>query len=188
MADISRRTLLGGAAALAAGAALGATSTVHHKIAVPPTAPPESLVIALASQQRLLGGYDAVLRTLPDQQVLLVALRTDITAHGNALRSVLEQYPGWRYARNLPSANPTVQDHSKALPSHTVPSNQARQPSSAAPIAATVRALAAASKEGAALAAAACLGWADGEAHGPQVVPLLGSIAACLSSHAELLT
>jgi hypothetical protein len=98
MADISRRTLLNRAllaSALGGGALLGLTRPIRHKIATPPPPPPMALTAALARQQRLLAGYDQALasqRAHPG----LAGLRADVAAHGNALREVLQHYPGWR--------------------------------------------------------------------------------------------
>jgi hypothetical protein len=46
-----------------------------------------------------------------------------------------------------------------------------------------VAGLAAATRTAAAALTAECLHWPAGEAHAAQVVPMLGSIAACLMSH-----
>src|SRR5213080_2328625 len=105
MTYISRRTLFNRTLLLVAaggGAAIGLTKTVHHKVAVPPAAPPVPLTAALDTQRRLLGGYDAALSASPGHPTL-TALRADIAAHGAALRAVLEDYPGWRYAQSRPS-------------------------------------------------------------------------------------
>ncbi len=105
MAEISRRRLLGGTlvvAGAAAGAVLGLSRPVHHKVATPPPAAPVGLVAALDRQRALLAGYDRL--TNADQpagagRVELQALRADVIAHGDALRALLELYPGWRWAQ-----------------------------------------------------------------------------------------
>jgi hypothetical protein len=168
MTNISRRTLFSRTLLLVAaggGAAIGLTKTVHHKVAAPPAPPPAALTAVLDTQKRLLGGYDAALAASPGHATLS-ALRADIAAHGAALRAVLEDYPGWRYAQNGPS--PT--------------------PSAAATVAGSTAALAAASKAGAATATKSCVGWPAGEAQAARVVPLLGCIAACLTTHAGVLS
>jgi hypothetical protein len=169
MTNISRRTLFNRTLLLAAaggGAAIGLTKTVHHRVAVPPAAPPAALAAALDTQQRLLGGYDAALAANPGHATL-TALRADIAAHGAALRAVLEDYPGWRYAQSRPSATPTA---------------------ATSPVAGSAAALAAASKAAAATASKACLSWPAGEPQAARVVPLLGCIAACLTTHAGVLS
>jgi hypothetical protein len=165
MANISRRTLFSRTlllAALGGGAAAGLTRSVHHKVAVPPTPPPAGLVAALDTQKRLLGGYDEALTASPGDATL-TALRTDIAAHGDALNAALEGYPGWRYTRSL-----------------SAPATAAK------PVAGSRAALAAASTTGADAIAKVCLAWPT-DTQAAQVVPLLGSIAACLTTHAGVL-
>lgn len=169
MAEITRRTLLNRAllvSALGGGALLGLTRPVRHKVAVPPPAPPVALTAALDRQQRLLAGYELVLADRPARPVALTALRADVAAHGDALRAVLERYPGWRLAQSTPS--PAAPSGSTAPPG-------------------TVPALASATRTAAAATAKACLAWPAGDANAAQVVPLLGSIAACLSTHLQVL-
>lgn len=165
MADISRRALLSRAllgTALGAGALLGLTRPVRHKVAVPPPPPPAALTAALARQRQLLAGYDRVLAGQRAQD--FAGLRADIAAHGTALHEVLQRYPGWRLAVTA-SASPTP-----------------------TPVAAdSVPALAEASRAAAAATTTACLQWPATEAHAAEVVPLLGSIAACLTSHLQVL-
>jgi hypothetical protein len=165
MAAISRRTLLSRAllgSALGAGALLGLTRPIKHKVAVPPPPPPVALTAALARQRHLLAGYDRALASKPAHPGL-TGLRADVAAHGNALREVLQRYPGWRLSS-----------------SSTAPGN------TAAPVA-SIAALAAASRSAAAAATQACLDWPATEPQAREVVPLLGSIAACLASHAQVL-
>jgi hypothetical protein len=169
MSHISRRALFNRTllvVAVTGGAAAGLTKSVHHKVALPPAAPPSALLAALDTQKRLLGGYDSALTTSTDQPAL-TALRADIAAHGTALRAVLENYPGWRYAQSTAIATATA--------------------STAPAVAGTRAALAATSKAGADAATKACLAWPVGEDQAAQVVPLLGSIAACLITHAGVL-
>jgi hypothetical protein len=173
MAEISRRTLLSRAllgAALAGGGLLGLTRPIKHKVAVPPPPPPVALTAALARQRQLLDGYDQALASQPAHPGL-AGLRADVAAHGNALRAVLQRYPGWR------------------LSSSATPGSRAPGPTAAGTgiPAGTIPALAAASRSAAVATSQACLDWPATEAHAGEVVPLLGSIAACLSSHARVL-
>jgi hypothetical protein len=168
MAEITRRTLFNRAllaSALGGGALLGLTRPIRHRTAVPPPAAPAALRAALDRQQRLLAGYDLLLARPPVRPVELAGLRADIAAHGSALRAVLERYPGWRLAQ----ASPSPASSSPAPPD-------------------TVSALASATKATAAATAKACLDWPAGEANAGQVLPLLASIAACLSTHVQVLT
>jgi hypothetical protein len=170
MADISRRTLLSRAllgSALAGGALLGLTRPVKHKVAEPPPLPPVALTAALARQRHLLADYDQALASQPAHPGL-PGLRADVAAHGNALRAVLQRYPGWRLGS------------SSTVPGSATPS------STASPVV-TLQALAAASRTAAAATAQDCLDWPATEAHANEVVPLLGSIAACLTSHVQVL-
>src|SRR3954451_12525759 len=101
MAEISRRALLSRTvlvAGLAVGAGLGLTRRVQHKVAVPPAAPPAVLTEALARQQRLLADHDAVASGHDAGWPAAAGMRSDVVAHGNALRALLELYPGWRLA------------------------------------------------------------------------------------------
>ncbi|MBV9823311.1 MAG: hypothetical protein JO144_13810 [Actinobacteria bacterium] len=169
MADISRRALLSRAllgTALGAGALLGLTRPVRHKVAVPPPPAPAALTAALARQRQLLAAYDRVLagqQAQPD----FAGLRADIAAHGTALHEVLQRYPGWRLA--------VTGSASQAAPDST--------PSAADP----VSQLAEASRAAATATTTACLQWPATEPHAAEVVPLLGSIAACLTSHLQVL-
>ncbi|HEX8767808.1 MAG TPA: hypothetical protein VF714_05520, partial [Jatrophihabitans sp.] len=159
MADISRRTLLSRAllgSALAGGALLGLTRPIKHKVAVPPPPPPVALTAALARQRHLLADYDQALASQPAHPGL-AGLRADVAAHGNALRAVLQHYPGWRLATSSTVAG-------SATPRST-----------ATPVV-TLQALAAASRAAAAAATQTCLDWPATEAHASQIVPLLGSI------------
>jgi len=175
MAAISRRTLLSRAllgSTLGGGALLGLTRPIRHKAAVPPPPPPVALTAALARQRQLLAGYDQALASHPAQPGL-AGLRADIAAHGNALGAVLQGYPGWRLSSNsTASANP--------VPASPTPAG------TAAPLA-SIAALAAAARSAAAATTQACLDWPASEARASEVVPLLGSIAACLTSHAQVL-
>jgi hypothetical protein len=168
MAEISRRTLLSRTALVAGlgvGAALGLTRTVHHKVAMPPPPAPAELVGALDRQRALLAGYDAV---GVSSRAALPGLRSDVAAHGEALSGLLELYPGWRLNRSSGSTG-------------TSPSVQSAAPDS-------IAGLAAASKSDAAALAAAAVHWPTSDPHAIEVLPVLGSIAACLAVHAEVLS
>ncbi|MGX7679545.1 hypothetical protein ACSMXN_11695 [Jatrophihabitans sp. DSM 45814] len=167
MVEISRRTLFGRSALLVAaagGVALGVTKTVHHKVAIPPPPPPAVLTSLLGTQTRLLASYDAAMAAAGQTPVPLAPLRADVAAHGDALRGVLQNYPGWRLNPTEPIASPT-----------------------AAPAAPTIAGLASMSGSAAAAFSAACLGWPHTEVNAGQTVGLLGSISACLSTHREVL-
>lgn len=172
MSEISRRRMLAGSLVLlgaAGGTVLGTTRSVHHKVAVPPPPPPAALTGALARQRSLLAGYDAVI-AIGAGPAALPGLREDIAAHVDALRAALEQYPGWR----LQSASPAPTTSTSLAP---------RPPEVARTITVLLAQLAGTRDA----AAAACLAWPATEVHAGQVVPLLGSVAACLSTHAEVL-
>lgn len=171
MAEISRRTLLSRTvlvAGLVVGAGLGLTRRVHSKVAVPPPAPPAALTDALDRQRRLLAGYDAVVGP-----AVLAGLRSDVVAHGDALRALLERYPGWRLARAGAAASP-------AQPS-SAPSTSVQ------PAASSVAGLAAVSSSDARALTDAVMAWPATDALADGVLPVLGSIAACLASHAQVL-
>ncbi len=182
MAEISRRTLFNRAllvSALGGGALLGLTRPIRHRVAVPPPPAPAALVDALARQQRLLAGYDRALAARAAHPAL-PGLRADIVAHGAALRAALERYPGWRLARVEPAGGDST---TRARPTPTSTSAPGGVPA----LAATVPALAAASRAGAAAASRACLNWPGAGSDAAEVATLLASIAACLSSHAQVL-
>lgn len=184
MADISRRTLLTRAllvTALGGGALLGLTRPIKHKIATPPPPPPPvELTAALARQRRLLGGYDQALANKLAHPGL-AGLRADVAEHGQALRAVLQHYPGWRLAVT-----------SSAAATGPAPGGSSAPDGSSAPggdgSLSSLSALASASRAAAAATTRACLDWPATEAHAAEVVPLLGSIAACLTSHAQVLS
>jgi hypothetical protein len=188
MAEISRRTLFNRAllaSAVGAGALLGLTRPVHHRRAVPPAPPPAALVAALDRQQQLLAGYDRMLagpKTVPGPAgpAGLGGLRADVAAHGDALRALLERYPGWRLSSRRAAA-----DAASASPPTvgTAANRQTGNPE----VAGTVSAQAAASKAGAAAAAVSSLDWPGTDPNAPLVVPLLASISASLSSHLQVL-
>ncbi len=168
MAEISRRTLLSRTAlvvSVGAGAALGLTRTVHHKVAVPPPPAPAALIEALARQRALLAGYDTVGTS---GSAALPGLRADIAAHCAALAGLLEFYPGWRLARS--GASPDASG-----------SPAPKSPDSVAALATT-------SRSDAAALVTATVNWPTGDPHAVEVVPVLGSIAACLGVHAEVLS
>lgn len=183
MADISRRTLLSRAllvSALGGGALLGLTRPIRRKLASPPPPPPVALTAALARQRRLLEGYDQALARKTAHPGL-AGLRADVAAHGHALRAVLQHYPGWRLAvtSSAPAASPA--------PGSRTPGNAAPASSTSAPVGG-ISALASASRAAAAATTRDCLEWPATEAHAAEVLPLLGSIAACLTSHAQVLS
>jgi len=181
MATISRRALLATGALLgAAGVGIGAgfTAPVHHKVAAPPPPPPAALTAALAAQRQLLAGYDAA---LADGPAVLPALRADVVEHSQAIQALLEDYPGWRLA-NDPSATARAAE-AESAPGRPTPSQPA-----AAPVAGTVAALITASKRLATSLAAAVVDWPASDTRAQQVTPVLGSIAACLSSHVQVLS
>ncbi|HET6209358.1 MAG TPA: hypothetical protein VFD94_03195 [Jatrophihabitans sp.] len=156
------------------GAALGLQHRVHHRVAVPPAPPPAVLTAALDRQRSLLAGYDLI---TDDQLPARAGLRADLQAHGEALRALLELYPGWRLAAG----------HS-ASPSASPSTGPAGSPTASAGPPASTAALAAASRTAAAALTTGCLRWPAGEAHAAQVVPMLGSMAACLDTHVQVLT
>jgi hypothetical protein len=173
MAEISRRTLLSRTvlvAGLAAGAGLGLTRRVHHKVAVPPPAPPAALTGALTRQQRLLADHDAVAKGHYAGWPAAAGMRSDVVAHGDALRALLELYPGWRLARAGSSASGAASS-SGAAPSPTAGMS--------------INQLAAATAADAGALTDAALAWPATEQHALEVVPVLGSIAACLASQAQ---
>ncbi len=182
MADITRRTLLHRAllvAALGGGALLGVTRPVRHKRASPPPPPPVALTATLAQQRQLLASYDRAL-ALQRAHPGLAGLRADVAAHGTALREILQRYPGWRLSVTASVPRTT------ASPGSTPPPGGAGSPTgstSADPIAG----LATMSTAAAHATSAACLAWPATETNAAEVVALLGSIAACLASHAEVL-
>jgi hypothetical protein len=204
MADITRRTLLNRAllaAALGGGALLGVTRPVTHKRPSPPAPPPVALTAALARQQRLLNSYDRALAVQPAHPAL-AGLRADVAAHGTALREVLQRYPGWRLAAASPpagatqggtatSGSSTTQGGTATPGSSATQGGTATQGSTATTgggaQADPITALAAASRSAATATTAACLAWPATEAHAAEVIGLLGSIAACLASHTEVL-
>jgi hypothetical protein len=183
MAEISRRALFGRgllAAGAGIGALLGLTRAVHHRVAVPPPPPPSALTAALHSQRNLLAGYQqADLAELPAG----AALQADVQAHGDALLALLERYPGWRLTEAA-SSEPTssTTGSSPAGSGGTSPSTAAAAPPS------TPAALTAASRTAAAALAASCQHWPAGEPQAALVVPVLGSIAACLDTHVQVLS
>jgi hypothetical protein len=201
MAEISRRTLLSRTvllAGLAAGAGVGLTKRVRHKVAVPPPAPPAALTDALAAQQRLLAGYDAM--GFHYGWPAIPGLRSDVAAHGDALRALLEHYPGWRLARARSSAAavPTKSATGSGVDGSAAPSATGSvKPSatgSAAPSATgsvkptSIDQLATATAANARSLTKASLTWPADEQHAVEVVPVLASIAACLASHAQVLS
>jgi hypothetical protein len=195
MAEISRRTLLSRTAVLAGlalGAGFGFTKHVRHKVALPPPPPPAALADALGRQQRLLAGYDSMGRHYGWPAV--PSLRSDVAAHGDALRALLERYPGWRIARTHPagssaptaSAGPTGAAGTSGSAGST-DSAAASATGSATSGRTTLVQLAAATAADARALTNAALAWPASEQHAVEVVATLASIAACLASHAQVL-
>jgi len=211
-------------AAVAGGGGLGLTRRVHRRVAVPPPPPPVALTAQLSAQQLLLAGYDAVRASGSSRAGQTARLQADVAAHADALRAVLEQYPGWRLterpassssaaqtagpssaAAQTPgpssaqtpgpsSAHPTASSSSTLQPpagpssAHpTASSSSTLQPPAGPGVPTTVGALAAATRRAANLAASNCAAWPVGESQAVRAVPLLGSIAGCLSTHAAIL-
>lgn len=179
MAAITRRALLSRTLLLAAvggGAVAGLTRSVSHRVAERPPAPPAELTSALDRQRALLDGYDRAVAAGDGQAVkgqlpeLLQGLRADVEQHGDALRALLERYSGWRLA-NASTAATAIAGVSPA----------------AVPVPATARGLASASANAAKALRASALGWPAAEAHAAQVVPVLASISASLSTHEQVL-
>ncbi|MCW2523939.1 MAG: hypothetical protein JWO63_2274 [Frankiales bacterium] len=181
MPEIGRRTLLSGSVLLVAavaGAGLGLEKSVHHKVAVPPPPPPSALTAVLAQQRRLLAGYDTVAADQPARAAILSALRADVAAQSAAVEAVLQRYPGWRLSQqDAPGASPTGSASPDAAPS-----------ASAGNPLASLTELSAAVRSSVASVSQACLSWPATEPNGAVVVPLLGSIAAGLSTHLVELT
>lgn len=168
MPEISRRALLSRsvlAAGVVIGAGLGFSRHVHHKVATPPPQPPAALTDALAGQVSLLAGYDQVV-TAP------AGLKADVTEHGQALRALLELYPGWRLAQAIPASAPAAGPTSTAA-GPAVPQTMAE--------------LAGASTALARALSTTALSWPAAEANAELVVPSLASIAASLTTHAAVL-
>jgi len=191
MAEISRRTLLSRTvllAGLAAGAGLGLTKRVRHKVAVPPPAPPAALTDALAAQQRLLADYDTI--GFHYGWPAIPGLRSDVAAHGDALRALLERYPGWRLARASGSSVPTGSATHSGVDGSAAPSaTGSAAPSATGSVkATTIDQLAAATAANARSLTKTSLAWPADEQHAVEVVPVLASIAACLASHAQVLS
>lgn len=172
MVEISRRALLGRAAVLAGlatGAGLGFTKGIRHKVAVPPAPAPVALTDALARQQKLLAGHDSI--GFHYGWPAVATLRTDVVAHGDALRALLEHYPGWRLAHSVAGSSTSSASPSKSGSAGT-----------------SLDQLAAISSADAKALTAAALAWPATEQYAAEVVPVLASIAACLASHVQVLT
>ena len=192
-------------AAVAGGGGLGLTRRVHRRVAVPPPPPPLALTAQLSAQQLLLAGYDAVRASGSSRAGQTARLQADVAAHADALRAVLEQYPGWRLTERPASSSSAAQTAGPSSAAAQTPGPSSAQtpgPSSAHPTASssstlqppagpgvptTVGALAAATRRAANLAASNCAAWPVGESQAVRAVPLLGSIAGCLSTHAAIL-
>lgn len=173
MPVISRRTLLGRSVlgvGVLAGVGLGLTKGVHHKVALPPAAPPARLTAALEAHRTLLAGYDTVLKS--SSSARLKALRSDVAAQVGALRALLEHYPGWRYetrGTGTPSASPTTTAPTTEPPPASAAGLATRSAAQAGRLRATV------------------LAWPSGTDDAEQVLTVLGSIAAALDTHVTVL-
>lgn len=186
MAAITRRALLSRTllvAAVGGGALAGLTRSVTHRVAAPPAAPPAVLTSALGRQQALLDGYDRVVAAGGGQTALLRGLQADVEQHGAALRALLERYPGWRLAR----ADSSAPRSGTATPSAATGSTATGSTAASPPVPATAAGLAAASTSAASALRSSALSWPTAEAHAAQVVPVLASISASLSTHVQVL-
>jgi hypothetical protein len=168
-------------AAVVVGGSLGLSLRIRHKAATLPAPPPSELVSALRTEEQLLDAYTRTLAQHPGLSVLS-SLQNDVSSHISALRAVLDRYPGWRLS---PTTGPSD-------PAHTSPASTATAPTGTAPtgtarIAATTAALADAARHASASFGSTCLSWSPKEANAATVVPLLGSVSACLATHARVL-
>jgi len=164
MAEISRRALLGRSAVLlglAAGAGAGFARHVHHRVALPPPPPPAALVQALAAQQSVRAGYEHA-------SGLPAGLIADAQAHRQALRALLELYPGWRLAQAEPA--PAAGAPTAGPP---VPANRQQLVSAVSALTDQLRHQAEA--------------WPATDPHAVEVAPVLASIAASLQTHRMVL-
>jgi hypothetical protein len=158
---LSRRTVLVSAGVLvlagAGGVTAGMMAPVHHP-AVP--APPAALAVALAAEDALIAGIDAAAPEAATRQVL-AQLRADHIAHQRVLTGMIGAATGHSYPPSPPATG------SRALAPRPAPRDRA----------ALHAAEQQAARDGAARAA---------RLRGTQAA-LLASIAACETSHAELL-
>jgi hypothetical protein len=157
-------------AATAAGLGLGVEKSVHHKVAQQPVPPPTALTAMLTIEQRLLDGYGRVAAVTADAAVL-TALHGDIAAHLEAINALLERYPGWRLSQQAVRGASTVPPAAPSGPVAITTMTQLR--TEVASAATTV--------------SQSCLDWDATEQNSAQAVPVLGSIAACLKTHAQVL-
>jgi hypothetical protein len=174
MAEISRRTLLSRGLILVAavgGTALGVTRSVHHKIAVPPAPPPTSLTSLLGVQSVLLAGYDRAIAANAGPAETISQLRAEVTAHADAVRALLQHYPGWRLAQASATAIVTSPSSPPAATSEAAKAE-----------------LTAAVRSAQSAFAGGCLSWPESEQYAGQVVPILGVIAASLATHLAVLS
>ena len=152
-----RRTVLTGLAGVGVAVVLGGCWPAKDKPAARPT--PHPLAPVVAGTLALIDRYQATTATYPDLDIRLEPLLADHRAHLDALRKAI----------GTPSPSPSAT--ASASPSASVAPDPAG----------SVAALRAAEQTGQADAAAACL------AAAPDYAPLLGSIAACRATHAEVL-
>jgi hypothetical protein len=160
---LSRRAVLVSAGALvlagAGGVAAGTRAPLHHPAA---PAPPAALVAALAAEDALIGGIDAAAPD-PATRQLLAQLRADHVAHRRVLTGLIGAATGRSYSPTPSAPGPrTTSGAPRPAPRGRAELRAAEQR---------------AAREGAARAA--------GLRGAPAA--LLASIAACETSHAELL-
>lgn len=190
MAAITRRALLSRTllvAAVGGGALAGLTRSVSHRVAAPPPAPPAALTAALGRQQALLDGYDRAVAAGGARTALLRGLRADVEQHGAALRALLERYPGWRLANAEGSATSNTNLGSTPAGSSAAGGRAPGSRAALPPVPATAAGLAATSTGAASALRSSALNWPAAETHAAQVVPVLASISASLTTHAQVL-
>jgi hypothetical protein len=163
---LSRRTVLIGASVVVlagAGGVAAATRAPLHRRAVP--APPAALLAALNAEDALIAGIDAADPGAATRQ-LLAQLRADHVAH----RRVLAGLIGAAVGRSYPPTPPATAQSTPTAPTSARPAPRTRTELRTAEQHAA--------RAGATRAA---------RLHGTQAA-LLASIAACETSHADLLS
>jgi hypothetical protein len=150
--------VLGGLAGTVVGGALAGCWPGSNKPATPP--PPHPLTSAVAGTQALVDRYRTTIGGYPDLGARLEPLLANHRAHLDALRNAM--------GLPSPSASPSA---ATASPSASVAADQAG----------ALAALRTVEQAARTEAATACL------AARAEYAPLLGSIAACRATHAEVL-